>query len=124
MSNSVIPWTAAHQAPLSLGILQARILEWVAFPLPEDPSQGIEPGSPALRVGSLATEPPGKPAYSVQIKTVQIDLQCKVSPSPSFEPQYTGSQVFIRGNHSFSLYKPTICFSGYIVSITCKNTTY
>ena len=26
----VIPWTVAHQAPLSMGILQARILEWVA----------------------------------------------------------------------------------------------
>ena len=24
-------WTAAHQVPLSLGILQARILEWVAI---------------------------------------------------------------------------------------------
>ena len=26
------PWTAARQAPLSIGILQARILEWVAMP--------------------------------------------------------------------------------------------
>ena len=26
----VIPWTIAHQAPHSMGILQARILEWVA----------------------------------------------------------------------------------------------
>ena len=26
-----IPWTAAHQAPFSMGILQARILEWVAM---------------------------------------------------------------------------------------------
>ena len=26
------PWTVAHQAPLSIGILQARILEWVAIP--------------------------------------------------------------------------------------------
>ena len=26
------PWTAAHRAPLSMGILQARILEWVAMP--------------------------------------------------------------------------------------------
>ena len=26
------PWTVAHQAPLSMGILQARILEWVAMP--------------------------------------------------------------------------------------------
>ena len=27
---TVIPWTVARQAPLSKGILQARILEWVA----------------------------------------------------------------------------------------------
>ena len=25
------PWTVAHQAPLSMGILQARTLEWVAI---------------------------------------------------------------------------------------------
>ena len=25
-------WTVAHQAPLSMGILQAKILEWVAMP--------------------------------------------------------------------------------------------
>ena len=25
-------WTVAHQAPLSMGILQARTLEWVAMP--------------------------------------------------------------------------------------------
>ena len=29
---SVTPETAAHQAPLSMGILQARTLEWVAIP--------------------------------------------------------------------------------------------
>ena len=28
---SVPPWTVARQAPLSMGILQARILEWVAM---------------------------------------------------------------------------------------------
>ena len=28
----VIPWTVALQAPLAMGILQARILEWVAMP--------------------------------------------------------------------------------------------
>ena len=31
MSSSVTIWTVAHQAPLSMGILQARILEWVAM---------------------------------------------------------------------------------------------
>ena len=28
----VTPWTVALQAPLSMGILQARILEWIAMP--------------------------------------------------------------------------------------------
>ena len=32
ISNSVAPWTIAHPAPLSMGILQTRILEWVAMP--------------------------------------------------------------------------------------------
>jgi len=27
----VTPWTVAHEASLSMGILQARILEWVAM---------------------------------------------------------------------------------------------
>ena len=26
------PWTVAHQAPLSMGILQKRRLEWVVIP--------------------------------------------------------------------------------------------
>ena len=30
--SSVTPWTVAHQAPLYMGILQARTLEWVALP--------------------------------------------------------------------------------------------
>ena len=40
------PWTVAHQAPLSTGILQARIQEWVAM-LPSRGScqtQGSNPG--------------------------------------------------------------------------------
>ena len=37
----VAPWTIAHQAPLSTGILQARILEWAAMPFP---TQGLNPG--------------------------------------------------------------------------------
>ena len=32
-------WTVAHQAPLSMGILQARILEWVAMPSSRGSSQ-------------------------------------------------------------------------------------
>jgi len=44
------------------GILQARILEWVAFPFSGDlPNPGIKPRSPALQVDSLPAEPQGKP---------------------------------------------------------------
>ena len=44
------------------GILQARILKWVAFPVSRDlPNPGIELGSPALQVDSLSTELLGKP---------------------------------------------------------------
>ena len=32
VSDSVTPWTVAHQAPLSMAILQAKILEWVSMP--------------------------------------------------------------------------------------------
>ena len=35
----VTPWTVARQAPLSMGILQARILEWVAKPSSRGSSQ-------------------------------------------------------------------------------------
>ena len=34
----VILWTAAYQAPLSMGILQARILKWVAMPFSRESS--------------------------------------------------------------------------------------
>ena len=41
------PWTVAHQAPLSMGILQARILEWVAMPSSRGSSQPrLNPGLP------------------------------------------------------------------------------
>ena len=45
------------------GILQARILQWVAFPFSQGnlPSTGIKPRSPALWADSLLSEPPGKP---------------------------------------------------------------
>ena len=43
------------------GILQARLLEWVAFHSPGDlPNPGIKPRSPALQTDSLAAEPQGK----------------------------------------------------------------
>ena len=47
----VTPQTVACQAPLSIGILLARILEWVAMPSARgwSPHQGSHPGLPQCR---------------------------------------------------------------------------
>ena len=57
----VTPWTLALQAPLFMGILQARILEWVAMPSSRVlPDPGIKPRSPTLQVDALPFKPPKK----------------------------------------------------------------
>ena len=62
VSDSATPLTAAGQAPLSMGVLQVRILEWIAMPSSRGifPTQGLNPGLPHckqilyhLRQGSL-----------------------------------------------------------------------
>ena len=70
LSHSVVsdslrpPWTVAYQAPLSKGILQARILEWVVMPCFRGSSQARDwTRSPALQADSLPTEPPEKPPW-------------------------------------------------------------
>ena len=48
------------------GILQARMLEWVAIPSPGDfPNSGIKPGSPVFQADSLPSQPQGKPQSSI-----------------------------------------------------------
>ena len=48
------------------GILQARILEWVAFPSPEElPIPVIEAGSPGLQADSLPSKPINQSVYFV-----------------------------------------------------------
>ena len=39
VSDSATPWTVARQAPLSMGILQARGLEWIVMPSSRGSSQ-------------------------------------------------------------------------------------
>ena len=59
MSNYVMLWTVAHQALLSMGILQARILEWVAISSSRGSSQPrTEPRSLILQTYDLLSEPP------------------------------------------------------------------
>ena len=57
----VIPWTVAHQAPLSMEFPRQDYWNGLLFPAPRDlPVPGIEPMSPALAGRFSTAEPPGK----------------------------------------------------------------
>ena len=59
------------------GILQARILEWVAFSFPGDlPNLGTEPRSPTLQADSLPAESPGKSQLSFNIQFSSVAQSC------------------------------------------------
>ena len=59
--DSATPWTAAHQAPLSMGFSRQGYWSGLPFPSPGDlPNPGIEPWSLALQADSLLTELQGK----------------------------------------------------------------
>ena len=96
-----LPGSSVH------GILQARILEWVAMPPPGDfPSPGFEPASlasPVLQVDSLPTEPPGKPQV-VYMHTKFWNLASQIKSQswgssvikwPSTRPIYLAPEKFV-----------------------------
>ena len=60
----VTPWTAAHQAPLSMELYRQKYWSGLPFPTPGDlPNPQIEPTSPmspALAGRLFNIEPPGK----------------------------------------------------------------
>ena len=60
------PRTVVLQASLSTGFPRQENWRGLLFPSPGDLSNpGVEPGSPALQVDSLLTEPPGKPYLDI-----------------------------------------------------------
>ena len=78
----VTPWTYSRPGSSVHGISQARILERVAFPSPEDlPDPRIEPASPALQADSL----PGKlikPRHSRDLKASTLQPNIKKTANP------------------------------------------
>ena len=61
MSDSVTPWTIAHQATLSVGFSRQEYRSGLSFLSPEDlPKPRTEPRSPGLKADSLLSEPSGK----------------------------------------------------------------
>ena len=62
VSDSVTPWTGAHQAPLSMEFPRQEDWSGLPFPSPGDlPDPGIEPVSLGLVGIFFTTEPPEKP---------------------------------------------------------------
>ena len=96
------------------GILQARVLEWVAFPFSSrfsQPNPGIEPRSPAFQADSLPAEPKRKPPpknlYTRQEVTARRDME-----------QWTGSKL---GKEEYD--KAVYCHPAYLTymqSTSCK----
>jgi len=65
LSDSVTPWTTAHQAPLSMRFPRQEYWSGLPFPSPGDlPNPGIKPaslGSTVLASRFFTTDPSGKP---------------------------------------------------------------
>ena len=65
----VTPWTAAHEAPLSMGFFRQEYWSGLPFPPPGDLlNSGIKPVSlmsPVLADRFFTTAPPGKPTASI-----------------------------------------------------------
>ena len=87
----MIPWTVAHQAPLSwdspgknIGVGCHALLQGIF------PTQGSNPGLPALQADFLPSEPAGKPKDTGEgsLSLLQWNL-----PDPGIEPGFPALQV-------------------------------
>ena len=106
--------TIARQVPLSSGILQARILEWVSMPSSRGSSRPrdwtlVYLHLPVLQLDSLTTEPPGKPPGGL------IYYQIKCQPVASGTLQKNIKNIYKE-------YKKVIrIIGGYTETISQKN---
>ena len=70
----MIPWTAAYQAPLSMGFPRQKFWSRLPFPSSGDlPYPGIEPWSPALAGEFFTTDPAEKPTITFR-KNKKLDI--------------------------------------------------
>ena len=68
----VIPWTVAHQGPLSMEFSRQEYLSALPFPSPGHlPNPGMEPGSPALQAVSLHLSTREAPALDGRVLTAR-----------------------------------------------------
>ena len=83
----VTPWTVACQAPLTIGLLQTGVLDWVVIGFsrrssrPRDQTQ-----SPTLQANSLPSGPPGQPlANEYTLKSHVLRRTEKLLPFPPLD---------------------------------------
>ena len=105
----VTPWTAAHQAPLSMGCPRQEYWTGLPFPSPGDlPDPGIEPRSPALAGRFFTAETPGKPHIA------QCSLFHCPTPSPCPHDILSSLEAVV----SFSPTPSRVCFfSGAVLKL-------
>ena len=83
-------WTVAHQAPPSMEFSRQEYWSGLPFPSAGDlPNPGIKPGSPALWVGALQSEPRGwlisinnnsnNNQVLISLQVYVLDLTCSFS---------------------------------------------
>ena len=84
-SDSATPWTVARQAPLSIRILQTRILEWVAMPSSRASSQPRDWSQVSCTGGGFLTSwATGKPLFPWGVPQRSLaHLRCLVLNVPT-----------------------------------------
>ena len=79
MPDSVIPWTVACQAPLSMVFSKQEYWSGLPYPPPGDfPDPGIKSESPGFSVwagGFFTTEPPRKPLQTSLLEIIWTQIQ-------------------------------------------------
>ena len=95
------PWTVAHQAPLSLGILQARILESVALPFSRGSSltQGSNLGLLHYRQILYYLSHQRNPRYSLRTGNSYFFISSRVASLYSLKSDiavFENSQMLLR----------------------------
>ena len=96
----VTPWTVACQARLSMGILQVRILEWVAMPSSRGSSQ---PRSPTLKVDSLPSELQWKPNRRSQMLGAGLKLKQRQGKGRVRDRKGQGDATFLEDGQCWPL---------------------
>ena len=103
------PWTAAHQAPLSMGFRRQEYWSGLPFPSPGDlPNPGIKPRPPALQADSL---PSGKArqgnVYLIKVTKENKKFSTRMGPHDQHIGPFPHTDEDMRPGHQRACSYPT-----------------